>query len=227
MERGRQALPEPDPESRTRRARAASRSACAGIDVHTAAPMPPAASVSRTAVISSKKRGSSRVSAVRGCSRSTSITSATRPGSGRHDDDARRKEDRLGDRVRDEHDCAAGLLPDAQELHVQPLAGHLVERAERLVHQEQRRVERQRPRDRDALLHAARELPRPVLDSNPCSSTSSSISANVHGGERGPSRASRAAGRRCGRQCASRRAPSPGRRSRSRDRAEPGARSCR
>ena len=81
----------------------------------------------------------------------------------RHHDDARREEHRLGDRVRDEDDRRAGLLPDAEQLHVQALAGHLVERAERLVHQQQRRRERERARDRDALLHAARELPRVVV----------------------------------------------------------------
>ena len=43
-----------------------------------------------------------------------------------------------------------------------PLAGHLVERAERLVHQQDRRLERERARDRDALLHPAGELVRVV-----------------------------------------------------------------
>ena len=45
------------------------------------------------------------------------------------------------------------------ELGVHPLAGHLVERPERLVHQQQLRVEGQRPGDRHPLLHAARQLP--------------------------------------------------------------------
>ena len=39
-------------------------------------------------------------------------------------------------------------LPDREQLEVQALARHLVERAERLVHQQQRRLERQRARDR-------------------------------------------------------------------------------
>ena len=60
--------------------------------------------------------------------------------------------------------------------HVQPLARHLVERAERLVHQQERGREGERARDRDALLHAARELPRVVL-LEPVSSTRSSISS--------------------------------------------------
>ena len=37
-------------------------------------------------------------------------------------------------------------------------AGDLVERGERLVHQQQRRAECHRPHERDALLHAARQL---------------------------------------------------------------------
>src|SRR5207253_1298293 len=77
----------------------------------------------------------------------------------RHDSDVGREKDRLGDAVRDEHDGRPGLLPDPQQLDVQPLAGHLVERAEGLVHQEDRRLERERARDRDALLHPAGELP--------------------------------------------------------------------
>ena len=81
----------------------------------------------------------------------------------RHHDDAGREEDGLGDRVRDEDDRAAALLPDPQQLEVQALARHLVQRAERLVHQQQRRAEGERTRDRDPLLHPARELPRMVL----------------------------------------------------------------
>ena len=57
----------------------------------------------------------------------------------------------------------AGPLPDPEQLEVHPLAGHLVERPERLVHQDERRVERERAGDRRALLHAARELPGVVL----------------------------------------------------------------
>src|SRR6266513_5950527 len=70
------------------------------------------------------------------------------------------RKDRLGDAVRHEHDRRAGLLPDAQQLEVQALAGHLVERTEWLVHQEDRGLERERASDRDALLHPTRELPR-------------------------------------------------------------------
>ena len=57
----------------------------------------------------------------------------------------------------------AALFPDPQKLEVHALAGHLVQGAERLVHQEERRCERERARNRDPLLHPARELPRVVL----------------------------------------------------------------
>ena len=89
---------------------------------------------------------------------STILRDPTRPGG--HDDDPGRQEDRLGDAVGHEHDGRPGPSPDAHQLGVHPLAGHLVERAERLVHQQQLRIERQRAGDRDALLHAARQLPR-------------------------------------------------------------------
>ena len=49
-----------------------------------------------------------------------------------------------------------------QQLCLHVLAGHLVESAERLVHQQQWRVRGERPGNGDALLHAARELPRHV-----------------------------------------------------------------
>src|SRR4051794_40803532 len=67
----------------------------------------------------------------------------------RHDDDAGGQEDRLRDRVRHEDNRRAGLPPDPHELEIEPLPGHLVERAERLVHEEQLRIEGQRSGDRD------------------------------------------------------------------------------
>ena len=48
---------------------------------------------------------------------------------------------------------------NSQQLHVEVVAHDLVERAERLVHQQQIGVEGERPGDRGALLHAARQLP--------------------------------------------------------------------
>ena len=60
----------------------------------------------------------------------------------------------------DEEDRRAGLLPDAQQLLVELVAGDLVERAERLVHQQDARPADQRPGDRHALAHAAGKLVR-------------------------------------------------------------------
>ena len=48
--------------------------------------------------------------------------------------------------------------PHQQVAHVG--AGDLVEGGERLVHEQQRRAERERPHEGDALLHAARQLVR-------------------------------------------------------------------
>src|SRR4051794_6444910 len=81
-------------------------------------------------------------------------------GPGRHDDDAGRQEHRLRDRVGDEEDRRLGLAPDPHELEVHPLARHLVQRPEWLIHQEELRVECERTGDGDPLLHPSRQLPR-------------------------------------------------------------------
>src|SRR3546814_9707422 len=67
----------------------------------------------------------------------------------RHDDDARRQEHRLGNRVGNEDDRLAGALPEPQELLVQVVAGDLVERPERLVHQEEIGLEAERARSEE------------------------------------------------------------------------------
>src|ERR687897_2784056 len=85
------------------------------------------------------------------------VDDAARPR--RHHDDLRGQEHRLGDRMRDEQHRLGGLVPQAQQLLVEVVAHDLVEGPEGLVHQEELRVERQGPRDRGALLHAAGELP--------------------------------------------------------------------
>ena len=56
-----------------------------------------------------------------------------------------------------------GGRPDAQQLVAHGHARLLVERGERLVHQQHRRVLHQAARDRDALLHAAGQLVRIAL----------------------------------------------------------------
>ncbi len=83
-----------------------------------------------------------------------------RPGPRRHHRDAVGEEDRLGDRVGDEGDGLAGLHPDFLDQQVHLVAGEGVERAERLVHQQHRRIDGKAADDRGALLHAARQFAR-------------------------------------------------------------------
>src|SRR5580704_17886494 len=64
------------------------------------------------------------------------------------------------DRVGDEDDGLAALAPDSQHFQVHLLARQCVQRAERLVHQDQFGVMDEGARDRGALLHAARQLLR-------------------------------------------------------------------
>ena len=99
----------------------------------------------------------------RGRGRSTLHDLLDAAGPGRHDDHAVGEEDRLGNRVGDEHDGLPRLPPDAQQLEVHELARHGVERAEGLVHQEQRRVVDERAGDGHALAHAARQLVRVLV----------------------------------------------------------------
>ena len=120
-------------------------------------------SASRTSVIFLKNPASSRVSMSRCGPRSTSTTWVMRPGRGDITTTRSGQVHGLGDRVGHEHHAGAGLGADPQQLGLHVLAGHLVQRAERLVHQQQRRVGGERPGDGDALLHAAGQLPRPVL----------------------------------------------------------------
>src|SRR5207249_9594427 len=64
------------------------------------------------------------------------------------------------DPVRHEQRGLGVLLPEIQQQLVHLVAGDRVERAERLVHQQQFGVVDQRPADRDALAHSARQLMR-------------------------------------------------------------------
>ena len=75
-----------------------------------------------------------------------------------HDRDPVAEPHGLVDVVRDEHDRLAQPLLDAEELPLQPLARQRVDRAERLVHQQHRRVGRQRAGHADALRLAAGQL---------------------------------------------------------------------
>ena len=80
---------------------------------------------------------------------------------GEHED-AVGEEDRLGDRVGHEHDARPRLAPDGLQVDVEPLAGQRVERAERLVEEQDRRLEHDGPGDRGPLAHPAGQLVRPV-----------------------------------------------------------------
>src|SRR5882724_2113586 len=85
------------------------------------------------------------------------------PGSRRHHRDAGRQEERLVQAVSDEDDGLAGAAPDVEKPLTHQQTRLLVERAERLVHQQNLRVDRQRASDRHALLHPARQLARVLL----------------------------------------------------------------
>ena len=60
----------------------------------------------------------------------------------------------------DEDHGRAASLPQRQQIVVEPEAGDLVERGERLVHQQQLRLGHQRARDRDPHPHAAGQFAR-------------------------------------------------------------------
>src|SRR5438445_4320475 len=79
-------------------------------------------------------------------------------GARRHDGDPRREEERLVQAVGHEDHGLARPAPDVEEPLAHEHARLLVEGAERLVHQEDLRVDGERAADRDALLHAPGEL---------------------------------------------------------------------
>ena len=63
------------------------------------------------------------------------------------------------------------VVPQLQQLFLHPAARQRVERRERLVHQQDLRLHRHRARDRDALLHAARQRVRDSCWRTPSSFT--------------------------------------------------------
>ena len=65
--------------------------------------------------------------------------------------------------VGDEQDRLLGAGMDVEQFALQAFARLRVERAERLVHQQHFRIDRERARNADALLHAAGELIGPPL----------------------------------------------------------------
>ena len=97
----------------------------------------------------------------RGRGSGTVMISCTRPSL--HDHDAVGEQHRLVEIVGDEQDGLAGAGVDVEQLGLHGLARLRVERAERLVHQQHLRVDGERARDADALLHAAGELMRAAV----------------------------------------------------------------
>jgi hypothetical protein len=64
--------------------------------------------------------------------------------------------------VGDEYGRQLAFPPQPNEVGVEPIAGEFVERAERLVHEEQVGLDDQTARDRHSHFHASRQLPRVV-----------------------------------------------------------------
>ena len=73
----------------------------------------------------------------------------------RHHRNPVRQKDRFADIVRHEQRRVAGRFVNAQQLVLHDPAGLRIERAERLVHQQDFRIVREAGGDRYALLHAA------------------------------------------------------------------------
>src|SRR5215510_9367913 len=82
------------------------------------------------------------------------------PGMRRHHNHPVGEVDRLRHVVRHVDHGLAGLAPDVGEQALHGVAGERIERRERLVHEQDGRVVGERARDRDSLLHAAREVVR-------------------------------------------------------------------
>ncbi len=78
------------------------------------------------------------------------------PGPGGHHHDAGGEKHRLVDGMGDEDAGEPGARPKLVQMQIEPVAGDLIQRAERLVHQQQGGLEGERPGDGGALLHAAR-----------------------------------------------------------------------
>ena len=142
------------------------------------APAPPATARSRAIAATASGR-LAREPAVRLFHRAQIDDLLHPAGMGRQHQHALAEIDRLHDAVRDEQDGGAGAPPDRQQLVVQPVARDLVERAERLVHQQDAGLAQQRAGDRDALALAARQLVadsgRPARRGRPAPAASSAV----------------------------------------------------
>ena len=153
---------------------------------------------------------------VRGRGRSISSTSWIRPGRGVMTSTRSPRNTASRGRMGDEHDGLAPLEPDALQLDVHGLAGQRVERAERLVHQEERGIVDERAHERDALLHAARQLPRVAVLEALETDEVQELEARAAASARARAAARRPAGARCRARCATGTAPATGTRRRCR-----------
>ena len=105
--------------------------------------------------------------AARGRGRVDHLLVQNAPGARSHEHDAVGEPNGLANVVRHEDDRLAGRAPDPLDLALEDLARLRVERGERLVHQEDRGVGRERARDRAALAHAAGQLVRVAIAEAP------------------------------------------------------------
>ena len=112
------------------------------------------------------------ISGVRGRGRSMGTSAMMRPGRGLITATTSARNTASDDRVGDQQGGGRPLGPDPLQLEVEALAGHLVERAERLVEQQDLGVDHQGPGDGHPLAHAARQLGRAGPWSKPSRPTS-------------------------------------------------------
>ncbi len=101
---------------------------------------------------------------VLGRSMSTGMSATTRPGRG--ESTTTRSATRMASGMLwvTMHDGRGGAVPEPQQLEVEALAGQRIERAERLVEEQDLGLECERSREGDALAGAAGELRGPRLD---------------------------------------------------------------
>lgn len=83
----------------------------------------------------------------------------------------------------DEHRGASRLRADLPDILLQTFPSQRIQRRERFIQQEQRRLGRQRPRDRDTLLLTAADLPdlavRSALEADPLKQFCATLRASV------------------------------------------------
>ena len=151
-----------------------------------------------TCARSSANRGDDRVpSWSRSAGRSIATSSSTTVGEDDSTSTRCAEVDRLVDVVGDEQDRHAEPLPQRPDQVLQVGPGLRVDRGERLVHQQDLRLVRDRPGDRDPLLHPAGELPRIAPSGTSARPTASSASRTSSCAAPAAASSASAAARRC------------------------------